>query len=139
MNLRLISQALAAAAAVLSMAPAHALDLTIEVSGARSDKGHVMAAIYADAASWMKQSLHAERVVAGERTLLVFRNLAPGTYALALYHDENSNGVLDRNIVGLPTEPFGFSRDARAMMSAPKFETAALALQADTTIVVNLQ
>ena len=138
MNLRHLFHALVAAAA-LGAAQARALDLRVEVSGARSDKGHVMAAIYADAASWMKQALHGERVVAGERTLLVFRNLAPGTYALAVFHDENGNGVLDRNLVGLPTEPYGFSRDARAMMSAPKFEAAALPLQADTTIVVTLQ
>ena len=138
MKLNPISLALAAAIA-LCTAQAHALDLTVEVSGARSDKGFVMAAIYADAASWMKQSLRGERVAAGERTLLVFRNLAPGTYALALYQDENGNGQLDRNIAGLPTEPYGFSRDARAMMSAPKFDAAAVELQADTTIAVSLQ
>jgi MipA family protein len=36
-------------------------------------------------------------------------DLPPGDYALVVYHDENGNGRLDRNFIGIPREPLGFS------------------------------
>lgn len=132
---------LAAAAAAASMAatPARALDLTVEVGGARSDKGFVSAALYNEVSGWMKQTFRAERVAAGASVRLVFRDLPAGSYALAVIHDENGNGKLDSNVVGMPTEAYGFSRDARAPFSPPKFEDAVLQLGADTTVQVKLQ
>ena len=42
-------------------------------------------------------------------SVLCTLNLAPGEYAFCVYHDTNSNGQLDTNLVGIPKEPFGFS------------------------------
>ena len=42
-------------------------------------------------------------------SVLCTLNLAPGEYAFCVYHDINSNGQLDTNLVGIPKEPFGFS------------------------------
>ena len=136
---RFIPTALFAAALAGFGARAQALDLTIEVSGARSEQGTVSAALYASAESWMKQALRGERVAAGARTLLVFRDLPAGTYALAVFHDANGNGKLDTNVVGMPIEAYGFSRDARGNFGPPKFDDAALAVNADMTIKVVLQ
>ncbi|MBK7410493.1 MAG: DUF2141 domain-containing protein [Saprospirales bacterium] len=44
-----------------------------------------------------------------------------GNYALAIYHDLNNNGRLDKNIWGIPTEPYGFSGAVKAKWSAPHF------------------
>ena len=120
-------------------AQARALDLTIEVTGARSDQGTVSAALYASAETWLKQPLRGERVAAGARTLLVFRDLPAGTYALAVFHDENGNGKMDTNPVGMPTEAYGFSRDARGNFGPPKFDAAAVSVNADQTLEVALQ
>lgn len=48
-------------------------------------------------------------------------NLAPGKYALAVYHDLNGNSVLDKNFFGIPKEPYGFSNDFRPKFSPPSF------------------
>jgi uncharacterized protein (DUF2141 family) len=48
--------------------------------------------------------------------------LQPGKYALALYHDLNGNGELDKNFMGIPKEPYGFSKDFRPKFSAPSFD-----------------
>lgn len=142
-NLRplLATAALGCAAATLAFAaaPAHALDLTVEVSGARSDKGYVAVAVYADGAAWMKQTLRTERVAAGARAVIVLRDLPAGRYALAVIHDENGNGKLDTNVVGLPTEPYGFSRGARGSFGPAKWDDAVIALEADARIKVDLQ
>lgn len=128
----------AAAALATAGAAAQAYDLTVEVYNARSDKGTVDGALYGDEASWLKQSLQGERQPASTKTVLVYRNLQPGHYALSLFHDENGNGKLDSNIAGIPTERYGFSRDARGRMGAPAFADAAVELRSDMTITVNL-
>lgn len=43
------------------------------------------------------------------RAKLAFPDLPHGTYALFLFHDENDNGTVDHNLLGIPTEPLGFS------------------------------
>jgi uncharacterized protein (DUF2141 family) len=53
-----------------------------------------------------------------------FADIAPGAYALAVIYDENMNGKLDTNWLGIPTEGYGFSNDAKALFSAPSFSVA---------------
>ena len=53
-----------------------------------------------------------------------FENIPPGTYALAIIHDENMNGKLDTNWLGIPAEGYGFSNDAKASLGAPSFSAA---------------
>lgn len=53
-----------------------------------------------------------------------FLDIPPGTYALAIIHDENMDGKLNTNFIGVPTEGYGFSSGAKASMSAPSFEDA---------------
>ncbi len=53
-----------------------------------------------------------------------FIDIPPGTYALAVIHDENMNGELDTNWLGVPKEGYGFSSGAKASMRAPSFEAA---------------
>ena len=126
----------------MAVAPALAADLTVELVGARSTQGNVNAALYASAETWMK----APQMLAGQtapavqtRTVLVFKNLAPGRYAVAAFHDENSNGKLDTNVVGLPTEPYGASRDARGTMGPPAWKDAEVDVSGNTTISLTLQ
>ena len=56
--------------------------------------------------------------------VLTSRGVAPGRYAIALLHDENSNGKADRALGMMPKEGFGFSRDAKVRMGPPRFEEA---------------
>ena len=53
-----------------------------------------------------------------------FEDIPKGRYALAVIHDENMNGKLDANWLGIPTEGYGFSNDAKAVFSAPSFDAA---------------
>ncbi|MFJ1258682.1 DUF2141 domain-containing protein, partial [Cupriavidus sp. CuC1] len=47
-----------------------------------------------------------------------------GTYSIAAAHDENMNGKLDTNALGIPMEGYGFSNDAKGWLSAPTFSAA---------------
>ncbi len=53
-----------------------------------------------------------------------FEDIPVGTYALVVLHDENMNGKLDTNWLGIPKEGYGFSNDAKATLGAPSFPDA---------------
>ncbi len=58
-----------------------------------------------------------------------------GVYAFALYQDRDSNLKLDKTWVGLPSEPFGVSRDAPLRMAPPKHKEAAFEVNGPLTPV----
>jgi uncharacterized protein (DUF2141 family) len=53
-----------------------------------------------------------------------FEDIPPGTYAMAVIHDENMNGKLDTHLLGVPKEGYGFSNDAKGFLGAPSFSAA---------------
>ena len=53
-----------------------------------------------------------------------FEGIPPGTYARAVIHDEDMNGKLDTNWLGIPTEGYGFSNDATGVLGPPPFSAA---------------
>ncbi len=61
-----------------------------------------------------------------------FEAIPPGTYALAVIHDENSNGKLDTNWLGIPTEGYAFSNDAKAVFGTPSFDAASFPYDGQT-------
>lgn len=72
-------------------------------------------------------SAYTTTVPAATTLKLRFTNLKPGRYAIALLHDENGNGKVDKTLL-LPREGFGFSRDAKIRMGPPSFDSAAFEL-----------
>jgi uncharacterized protein (DUF2141 family) len=53
-----------------------------------------------------------------------FEDIPPGTYAIAVIHDEDMNGKLETNLLGIPTEGYGFSNDAKSLVGVPSFSDA---------------
>ena len=53
-----------------------------------------------------------------------FENVPNGEYTISIYHDENENGELDKNFIGLPDEPYGVSREGRSMFGPPNYDDA---------------
>ena len=62
--------------------------------------------------------------ISDEKASCEFSQIEPGTYAVSVFHDENSNGKLDTNFLGIPREGVGASNDARGHMGPPKFDAA---------------
>ena len=65
-----------------------------------------------------------------------FPNLPFGEYSIAVYHDINGNEKLDTNLFGVPTEPYGFSNNARSKWGAPKYKIARFQLNQSEKIMV---
>ena len=70
---------------------------------------------------------------------LTLRDLPAGRYAIKSFADENGNAKLDTNILGLPTERYGFSNNAIGRMDPPSFDAAAVQLDADSSITIRLR
>jgi uncharacterized protein (DUF2141 family) len=100
----------------------------VDVAGLRNDKGEVLCDLFSSAEAFPGKPERAiARVVTAikqGRASCDFRNLMPGRYAIAVVHDENGNGRLDR-VLGLPSEGVGASHDARGRFGPPKFDDAA--------------
>jgi uncharacterized protein (DUF2141 family) len=67
--------------------------------------------------------------VEGE-TVVTLRDIPPGTYAIETYQDVNNNDRMDTTWLGLPLEPYGFSRDAHPVLSKPPFSKVKFAVAA---------
>lgn len=72
----------------------------------------------------------------GNSCLFSFSNLTPGKYAVRYYHDENMNGKMETNLVGKPTEGYGFSNNVTGKFGPPPFEKWLFDIKADTTITL---
>lgn len=69
-----------------------------------------------------------------------FENLPYGNYAVAIYHDRNSNERLNRGLFGMPEEGYGFSNDAPASFGPADFDDAVFDLEtADTMIQIKMR
>ena len=106
---------------------ASAANLTVTVKDVRNANGSVLIAVY-DLSGFGKPELAKAKQKAGANAgevKFVFQGLPAGKYAVAAFHDENGNGKLDRNSLGVPTEGHGFSNDAQGTTGPPNFNQAA--------------
>ena len=130
---------------VLALLPpaSFAGDLTIKVDHVRSDRGSILAALYDSEAAFLKQPAARARFkvrAAQGEVKYVFHDLPAGQYALSVFHDENDNGKLDKNFLGVPKEGYGFTNDARGRAGPPTFGNAAFDFDGtDRTVTVTLQ
>ena len=107
--------------------------LTVEVTGMRSTKGQVFYSLFSGPEGFPDKGEKAigsgACTIADDKTAhFTIPKLAPGVYAVTLFHDENSNGKLDTKAFGIPKEGFGFSRDPKIRMGPPRFKDTAFAL-----------
>jgi uncharacterized protein (DUF2141 family) len=108
--------------------------ILINITNIRSNNGKVNVSLFAAADGFPSNPQKAVAVqsvvIQGNQVRLRFDNLPFGTYAIACLHDENGNGKIDTNLVGIPKEGYGASNNAVSKLSAPKFEAAKFAFNA---------
>jgi uncharacterized protein (DUF2141 family) len=129
-------------------APAQARDegaatLRLEVASFRNAKGTLNCRLFTDAASFPDgEGVRTVRApIDGTQAACVFEGLAPGAYAVAVVHDENGNGRLDKNFVGIPSEGYGVSNNRTYAMASPKWDESrfTLALREAAVLRVSLR
>lgn len=118
----------AASALLLASAPVQAQTCaTVEVQNVRPQQGQLMLAAYASEDSFGKKALAVLRVPAGEAKMNVqLCGLSGSEVALMLFQDLDGDGKLGRNVVGMPTEPWGSSGQPGTF--GPSWSTGKVAL-----------
>ncbi len=102
--------------------------ILINIANVRSNNGKVNVSLFAASDGFPSNPQKAVAVqsvfIQDKQVHLRFDNLPFGTYAVACLHDENGNGKMDTNLLGIPKEGYGASNNAVSKLSAPKFEAA---------------
>ncbi len=119
-------------------------NLSVEIDGLKNQKGQVCFSIFSSNKGFPdngKRALQAQCVkLATTPQKITFPNLKAGNYAIAVIHDANSDGILNRNVLGIPTEGFGFSNNPIIRTGPPKFgDSAILVAGSSTNIQIQLQ
>jgi uncharacterized protein (DUF2141 family) len=100
----------------------------VEINGLRNNKGQMLCALFTSAEAFPKKADKAAgrltAKIAERQATCDFTAVAPGTYAVSVVHDENLDGKLDTNFIGMPREGVGASNDAKGHMGPPKFGAA---------------
>lgn len=117
--------------------------LTIVVDKLSNQKGEVCMRIYAKEQGFPQSAAGAVQSgctkITRRSAIKEFSGLKSGTYAVALFHDENSDGKLNTNFLGIPREGFGISNNPPVKLGAPKFKKASFSLKGNATIKIGMK
>ena len=116
---------------LLMAAQARAADIEITVANIRNARGVVRVAVCSEARFLKETCEHMTQAPArpGEVTLRI-ENVPPGIWSAQAFHDEDMDGKIGTNLLGIPTEGLGFSNDVRFRFGPPRFADAAFQLAA---------
>lgn len=117
---------------------------TVRITNLENVKGNLYIGWYNESSTFRindKAIYRAKIVVNNQQQVSVdFLNIPKGRYAIAVFLDENDNYKLDRNILGIPTEKYGFSNNILPALRPATFDEAAFAVtQIPTTIDIRLK
>jgi uncharacterized protein (DUF2141 family) len=113
--------------------------VNVELSGLAQASGNVYISVYNSDDDWLGEDMVMQRkVVIAEaldgEVVRAALQLPPGEYALSIYYDENNNGKLDTNFIGIPREPVAISNNARPSFGPPSYEDAVFVLGAEPLV-----
>ena len=106
--------------------------LEIKIDGLRSSEGNLSITVFKDEKGFPEDAdraiLTASIDLAKEKPVFIFKDIKPGTYAYAILHDEDKDNRMNKNMLGIPKEGFGFSNNYKPRIKNPSFNSASFAL-----------
>jgi uncharacterized protein (DUF2141 family) len=118
----------------------YALELQVTIDGILTTEGVVKVGLYQENEEFHGQNPHYGYIVPAKTEIItvIFKDIPAGRYAIACFHDKNSNQKVDSNLLGFPLEPVCFSNNATINLGAPTFEKAAFNLISSQTMRITL-
>ena len=114
-------------------------DLTVNISGLNSDEGTLLVGIYNKKETFLNKQFKGDLVkIKDKKSVVIFKKLPKGEYAVSFVHDENNNKKMDTNFFGIPKEDYGCSNNAKGFMGPPKYDDAKFQLVANKTIDIKI-
>ncbi len=129
-------------AALISNVNVKTYDLTITIPNIKNTNGGVHVSVYSSTNKASFTKIGQEYKVLdfkaeGVNGKYIIKNLPEGEYAIAIYHDENGDKKCNTNMIGIPTEGFGFTR-LEKIWSIPKFDDCKLLLNKDLSVSIHV-
>jgi uncharacterized protein (DUF2141 family) len=123
--------------------PAGHGSVEVTMTGFKNQEGNARVAVFLDARVWPDGdgSIFATAVVpiSDGQAFAVFEEVPAGPFAVSVFHDKDGDGELDSVALGIPSEAYGFSGDARGLFGAPSFEEARIELAAGETKQITIR
>lgn len=115
-------------------------NLTVDIQNIKESVGKINVAIFRPCEKFPScQPVEGKRIEARNGKVQVTFEVEPGDYAVAVYHDVNNNGSLDKKLFGIPKEPYGFSNNYRPIVSGPNFNDCRITIgSASKAIAIKL-
>ncbi|MDQ7917408.1 DUF2141 domain-containing protein [Mesonia sp. MT50] len=116
-------------------------ELFIEIHGIEKDVGFIEMGLYNKQEGFLEEgeALKTYRIpVKNKKASIKIPDLLKGNYAISLYHDENGDTKCNRNFIGVPKEPYGFSTNFKPKFSAPSFKDCEFSFQESLHLDINL-
>ncbi|MBC8431474.1 MAG: DUF2141 domain-containing protein [Desulfobacterales bacterium] len=125
----------------VSIAYAQTGTITVEISGIQGTEGQISIGLYTSEEGFPETEKSYKGInskVTGEETVAVFQEVPAGTYAIAIFHDTNSNTKLDKNFLGIPKEGYAFSNNVFGTFGPPDFDDASFELDGNKTVKIKM-
>jgi uncharacterized protein (DUF2141 family) len=120
---------------------AFAGEITVEIVNLKDQRGQLYFGLYTSEKAFgvIEKAYKGKILPIAPTSSYVLSNVPDGVYALAVFHDKNHNGQLDKNLFGLPKEGFGFSNNPNTTFSQPSFEEAKFVLKNSKNLRIKVQ
>jgi uncharacterized protein (DUF2141 family) len=106
--------------------------LEVTVRKIKETKGSVRVGLFINEKDFLKKASTGKVVkVTAHEIVVNFEDLQPGDYAISIIHDENENGALDTNMIGIPKEGFAFGNNAMGTFGPPSFQSSKITIEKD--------
>jgi len=107
--------------------------LNIEITEIRNNSGNIMLQLFDENQKVIREE---KSIITDNKCFFTIKNLIPGRYAVRYYHDENMNGKMETNLVGKPTEGYGFSNNVTGKFGPPPFQKWLFDISSDKKIIL---
>lgn len=115
--------------------------LTITIQKINSEKGKMMFALYDNEKNYMNEKKAYDKGIAtikNGKATIKFSNLKKGKYAFVFFYDKNNDNKLNTNLLGIPTEKYGFSNNASGLLGPPSFQKSSFMIEKNTSLTIDL-
>ena len=116
--------------------------IVVQITNLVNNKGVCKTCLFNNAASFAGKGSALKCIdvsVKNKTASVAFNDVAQGTYAIAVFHDENKNNKMDTNFLGIPKEGYGASKNKLPFASAPTFADNKFDVGANSTINIEIR
>ena len=117
--------------------------IKVNITNLKSNKGFVLVSLFKEGVGYPdkpeKAFRKAKLSITANNAAVIFSSLPAGSYAIAILHDENDDQKMNKNILGIPREGYGFSNNATAAFGPPRYSKASFRHTAGTATTLTIK